>query len=94
MNDDILLEKEIFVDYEAVDFMYAALRNAFLTDDEDDNVYESESFRRFLALWHLFLVSAGWTEEEYFDEREDHLSDHECPKCQEESKKEKTLKSN
>jgi hypothetical protein len=69
--------------FEDVDFVFDGLFNAFHPDgiNKDDDEGPDP---RFLALWTLFLASAGWTEDEYWTEQKQH--DYECEKCAAERK--------
>lgn len=53
------------MDYEGLDAFHDALCFAFYPNGIDD---EEDLDVRFLALWHIFLSSVGWTEDEFWDE--------------------------
>lgn len=67
-----IIEKMDFAD---VDCVFDVLMDSFhpggLKDEEPDV--------RFLSIWRLFLISVGWTEDEYWDEW--HSLPHTCPDC-------------
>lgn len=67
------------LDFEGVDAVHSALCFAFMPNGlgEEDILDD-----KFLALWTLFLVSAGWSEDEYWEEYENHPSF--CQDCGEE----------
>jgi hypothetical protein len=77
-------------DFEAVEFVFDALHNAFHPEGLDEAPNPN-----FLALWTLFLTVAGWTEDEFWDAYDDCRS---CPKCkaerEEEEKKAQAIKIN
>ena len=52
------------MDFECVDAFNDALNFAFYPDGIDD---DEDLDVRFLALWHLFLSSVGWTEDEFWE---------------------------
>lgn len=65
------------LDFEAVDAVNDALFCAFYDDENEDDVSES-----FVSLWTLFLVSAGWTSDEYWAEYEARDANHShCCEC-------------
>jgi hypothetical protein len=66
--------------FDQVDFVFDALTNAFYPNGFDEDIFDDSH----KALWVLFLNSAGWNEEEYWDEVKEH---HTCTCCKEESEK-------
>ena len=71
------------VEFEAVDEVFNALDFAFHPEGFEDDPDE-----RFLALWRLFLISAGWCEDDYWMELE--YRHHKCDKCKEKEALEKS----
>ena len=72
-------------EFEAVDAVFEALDFAF-----HPNGFEDDPDERFLSLWRLFLVSAGWIESDYWMECEFRASHHKCDKCKEKEALEKS----
>lgn len=70
-----LLQK---VDFEAVDAVFDALDFAF---HPNGLAKEDEPDDRFLAFWKLFLISAGWSENDYWMEAEFRSENCTCGKC-------------
>jgi hypothetical protein len=64
--------------FERVDAVQDALGFAFHPDelDEDDELDE-----RYLALWHVFLATVGWTDNEYWAEYKSRSHLRNCPDC-------------
>jgi len=64
MDNNFTLKK---ADFFEVDMVQEALFMAFHPEPlgEDDALDE-----RYLALWNMFLITVGWTEDEYFRELE------------------------
>ena len=70
------------MDFDSIDNIHGALLFAFhpeeLGDDEDFD-------DRFIALWHIFLATVGWTDDEFWAEYKSRS--HQCPKCEAEKNK-------
>lgn len=64
------------MDFENVDMVQDVLFCAFHPDElgEDDQLDD-----RYMALWHIFLVSVGWTDNEYWEEFKSRP--RKCPGC-------------
>lgn len=76
-----LMEK---VEYEAVEMVFHSLLDSFHPEG-----YPEEDFDvRFSALWNLYLITAGWSEEDFWEEFDFHIEM--CDKC----KKEKEVQEN
>lgn len=79
--DDTMIATIVKMDFEGVEAVFDALNFAFhpaplMEGDELD--------RRMLALWNLFLVSVGWSEDEFWDEvnhRDACCKEHTCVDC-------------
>jgi len=65
------------MDFDKVNAVQHALGYAFIPEDlgENDNIDN-----RFFALWHIFLVTVGWTEDEYWAAHKAQDHNH-CPDC-------------
>lgn len=64
------------MEYRWVDEVFHSLNMAFHPDGFEK---DQEPDERFLAHWHLFLVSVGWTEDEFWEASEN--LEHTCPDC-------------
>jgi hypothetical protein len=77
------LKKNVLViekmDFESVDNVFDALHFAFHPQGMDNPDYELDI--RCLALWTLFLTSAGWTEDEFWAEFESRPQGNICQDC-------------
>jgi hypothetical protein len=66
------------MDFEDVDMVQDTLFVAF-HPDPDEIGEDGELDNRYLALWHIFLTSVGWTDAEYWQEYK--TRPHHCPDC-------------
>lgn len=84
-NDSIGLTIIKKMDYDGIDAVHGALLFAFHPSklDEDEELDD-----RFLSLWTLFLVSVGWSEEEYWSEWNSRPHECTCGNCSSEKSKE------
>jgi hypothetical protein len=74
-----VIEKMDFDDIDSVqDTLY------YVFHQNDDNLDP-----RFLALWTMFLVSVGWTEDEYFNELKNRRENYTCDDCKTKQEQEK-----
>lgn len=69
INDNLRVIKKL--DFEAVDFIFEALHNAF----HPNGLEEGSPDPNFLALWTLSLSCCGWSEDEYWKEQDDRSAD-------------------
>ena len=51
------------LDYDHVDFVFDALHNSFDPHQDDTTDQANANFH---ALWNLYLLAAGWSEEEFW----------------------------
>lgn len=73
------------MDFETVDSVFDALDFAFHQNGIDDDEGPDE---RMLSLWRLFLITVGWTEDEYWNEHHFHYG--KCSHCSDEKDVDKT----
>jgi hypothetical protein len=64
------------VDFEHVDNVYFALIESFHPEGIKDDIDE-----RFISVWQHFLISAGWTDDEFWAESEIRQGEDRCPDC-------------
>lgn len=72
-------------DFDLVESVYFSLWHSFHEENDDESeedIKEFEVNRTFLALWHLYLNSSGWEEDEFFQELENRVE--QCEDCEEE----------
>lgn len=75
LSDNLTIIQKI--PFEGVDAVFDSLHFAFHPDGFDDVELDD----RLAALWKLFLVSAGWTEDEFWAEWDFRSENHVCDKC-------------
>jgi hypothetical protein len=67
------------MDFHLVNDVFETLHFAFHPSGFDDN---REVDQRFIAHWHLFLVTVGWSENEFWETRKELEEEvHKCPDC-------------
>jgi hypothetical protein len=64
------------MDFELVEDVFFTIHHAFHPNGFDNG---EEVDDRFVALWHLFLFTTGWTEDEFWATSKEH--EHTCPDC-------------
>jgi hypothetical protein len=64
------------MDFESVDNVHSALLFAFHPEELGEDEFFDD---RFMALWHIFLASVGWTDDEFWSEYKSRP--HNCPSC-------------
>ena len=64
------------LDFDAVEDVFGALSAAFHPDGMEGDIDP-----KFHALWTLFLVSAGWNEDEFWEACEDNEAECTCNGC-------------
>ncbi len=65
------------MDFERVDAVFDTLHWAFHPNGVNDE--ENSLDERCTAFWKLFLVTVGWTEDEFW--KEYNAKPHDCPEC-------------
>lgn len=66
--------------FDDVYFVFDALYTAFHHNPGPNHTGDVDE--RFLSFWTLFLITAGWTEEEFWEELDN--SEHTCEECRKE----------
>jgi len=74
-DEEVIMLK---LDFDEVEHVFYALHSAFHPEgffDDPDAIVDD----RFMALWHSFLIMAGWTEDEFWIVNKE--QQHTCPDC-------------
>jgi hypothetical protein len=66
------------VPFDDVEHVFHATHSAFHAEGFFNDL-DAEVDDRFLAIWHTFLLLAGWTEDEFWEANENQA--HTCPEC-------------